>query len=238
MGGETRLNHDIYMKRSKRYKQIAEKIEEGKIFSLTDGLELIKEMPVKFDAGVEVHIRLGVDPKQSSQVVKSVVVFPNGTGKTKRVAAFVSPDKEAEAKEAGADVIADDSVIEEIKNTGKCDFDVAVATPDMMKKLGPIARVLGQQGLMPTPKTDTVGTDVAKMVSELKAGKMAFRSDDSGNVHALVGKVSFDTDKLAENIRTFVDEVKRAKPDDAKGTYIKSVSVSSSMGPGVPVTVE
>ncbi len=225
-------------KHSKRYKALADKIEATKVYSLEEAVALIKEAPVKFDAGVEMHLRLGIDPKKSDQLVRSTVVLPHGTGKTKRVAAFVGPDKEAEAKAAGADVIGSDDLIAEIKATGKCDFDIAIATPDMMKKLGPIAKTLGQQGLMPNPKTETVGTDVTKMIGELKGGKTAFRSDDGANVHMLVGRVSFSAEQLVENMRAFIDVVRRAKPSDSKGQYFLGGSVASSMGPGISVSVE
>lgn len=225
------------MKRSKRYKAIAEKIEEGKTYTVEEALGLFKEGQVKFDAGVELHMHLGIDIKKSDQIVRGTVVFPNSTGKTVRVAAFVGEDKAAEAKDAGADVVADMAMIEEIKKTGKCDFDVAVATPDMMKNLGQIAKILGQQGLMPNPKTETVGPDVKKMITELKAGKTAYRNDDGGNVHFLVGRVSSDAAQVKENVMAAVDSVNKAKPEDAKGTYMQSLTLSSSMGPGVPVTL-
>lgn len=226
------------MKRSKRYKAIAEKIEDGKVYTLAEAIALLKDSPVKFDAGVELHMKLGIDPKKSEQLVRSTVVLPHGTGKTKRVAAFVSEAKEAEAKEAGADIIGTQAVIDEIKKSGKCDFDVAVATPDMMRNLGPVAKTLGQQGLMPNPKTETVGDDVAKMVKELKGGKVAYRSDDSGNVHFLVGRVSFDEAQLVENMNVVIESVKKARPAEAKGTYVVSATLTASMAPGVPVSVE
>lgn len=226
------------MKRSKRYTAIAEKIEADKVYSLEEAINLLKESPVKFDAGIELHMKLGTDPTKSEQVVRSTVVLPHGNGKTKRVVAFVSEAKEAEAKEAGADIIGNDAFIEEIKKTGKCDFDVAVATPEMMKKLGPIAKTLGQQGLMPNPKTETVGEDIARMVKDLKGGKIAYRSDDSANVHFLVGRVSFDAAQILENIRVVVESVKKAKPAEAKGQYIVSTTLAASMSPGIPVSVE
>lgn len=226
------------MKRSKRYKQAEEKIDKSLAYSLDEAIGFIKQDPVKFDAGVEIHIKLGIDPGKSEQLVRGTVVLPHGSGKTKSVAAFVAPDKEAEAKEAGADVIGTDEVIADIKKTGKCNFDVAVATPDMMKKLGPIAKILGQQGLMPNPKTETVGPDVKKMVSELKGGKVAFRSDDGGNVHLLVGRVNFEAEKLSENIRAFIKVVNKGRPAEAKGEFLVNTVLSSSMGPGIKVSVE
>lgn len=225
------------MKHSKRYTATSAKIEATKVYTLDEAIALVKESPVKFDAGVEVHVRLGIDPKKSDQLVRGTVVLPHGSGKSKRVMAFVPTNLEAEAKEAGADIIGTDEVINEIKNTGKCSFDVAVATPDMMKKLGVIAKILGQQGLMPSPKTETVGTDVKKMVTELKGGKVAYRCDDGANVHVLVGRVSFEANKLTENIRAAMDSIIKAKPAEAKGVYVKSVTLASSMGPGIKVSI-
>lgn len=226
------------MKRSKRYKALAEKIDATKVYTLSEGLEMLKNDKNKFDTGVELHVRLGIDASKSDQLVRGTVVLPHGTGKTKKVIAFVSPDREAEAKEAGADIIGTDEVIAEIKTTGKCDFDVAVATPDMMRKLGQIAKIMGQQGLMPSPKTETVGPDVKKMVSELKGGKIAFRCDDGGNVHMLVGRVSFPTENLIENVKAVMASLKRLKPAESKGTFLRNTVVASSMGPGIKVSIE
>lgn len=225
------------MPRSKRYKALAQKIEPGKVYPLDEAIALLKESPVKFDAAVEVHVHLGIDPKKGEQMVRGTVVLPHGSGKTRRVAAFVSPDKEAEAKEAGADVIGTQEVIDAIKATGKINFDIAVATPDMMRKLAPIAKNLGQAGVMPNPKTETVGPNVKKMVSELKGGKIAFKNDDTSNIHQIVGRLSFTPEQLKENISIFVDVVKKAKPAESKGTYMKSVTVTSTMGPGISVSL-
>lgn len=225
------------MKHSKRYAAIAAKIDAAKVYTLDEAIALIKESPVKFDAGVEIHVRLGIDSSKSDQIVRATVVLPHGSGKSKKVIAFVPSSLEADAREAGADVIGTDEVINEIKNTGKCGFDVAVATPDMMKKIGAIAKILGQQGLMPSPKTETVGTDVKKMISELKGGKIAYRCDDNGNVHVLVGRVSFDADKLKANITAAMDSIMKAKPQEAKGVYVKTVTLASSMGPGITVSL-
>jgi len=225
------------MAHSKRYKEVAKKVDATKTYSLSEAIGLLKENPVKFDAGVELHIHLGIDASKSDQLVRSTVVMPHGTGKSKKVIAFVNPQHEAEAKAAGADIIGTDEVIAQIKATGKCQFDVAVATPDMMKKLGVIAKILGQQGLMPSPKTETVGPDVTKMVSELKGGKIAYRNDDGANVHVLVGRVSFDEKKLSENITAVIDSVKKAKPQTSKGAYLKLVVLASSMGPGLKVSL-
>ena len=223
-------------KRSKRYKGIKEKIEKKK-YSLEEAVKLIKEEKTKFDQGVEVHLRLGIDPKKGEQLVRSQVSLPHGTGKTLKIMAFVSPEKEKEAKDAGADVIGDEAKIAEIKKTGKVDFDVAVATPDMMKKVGPIAKVLGQKGLMPNPKTGTIGPNIGNLISELKKGKITFKNDDSANIHQLIGKVSFEEKQLLGNMQVFLDAVKKAKPAKAKGTYIKSGVVCTSQGPSIKVNI-
>lgn len=226
------------MARSKRYKEASGKFDNAQSYSLDEALQIVKQAPVKFDAGVEIHFNLGIDPSKSEQLVRGTVSLPHGTGKTKRVIAFVPEDREQEAKDAGADLIGNDEMIAQIKETGKCDFDVAVATPEMMKKIGPIAKTLGQQGLMPNPKTETVGPDVAKMVKEHKSGKIAFRSDNGGNVHLLVGRVSFDADKLKENIQKVIDVVKKSKPAESKGIFLQGIVLSTSMGPGVKVVAE
>lgn len=221
------------MKHSKRYAAAAKKVDAVKVYPLDEAIAFVKESPLKFDAGVELHVRLGIDPSKSDQLVRGTVTLPNGSGKTKRVIAFVPTQLEAEAKAAGADIIGTDEVINEIKNSGKCSFDVAVATPDMMKKIGAIAKILGQQGLMPSPKTETVGTDITKMISELKGGKIAFRCDDGGNVHILVGRVSFSADKIKANVLAAMDSIVKAKPMVSKGIYIKTMTMTSSMGPGM-----
>jgi len=215
------------------------KVDKTKAYSLDEAIALVKETStVKFDASVELHARLGIDPKKSDQQIRATVVLPNGTGKTKRIAAFVGPNDEKAAKDAGADLICGEEEIKAIKDTGKIDFDIAVATPEMMPKLAIAARVLGPKGLMPNPKTDTVDKNVAKMIEALKKGKAAFKNDDQANIHQLVGKVSFDAGKLKENIETFLEALKRAKPSGAKGTYIKALYLTSSMGPSVKIAVE
>jgi len=224
-------------KRSKRYTNLATKITPGKNYTLAEAITLVKEAPLKFDATVELHIKLGIDPKKSDQSVRGSVQLPHGTGKTKRVIAFVDTNHEADAKEAGADIIGTKEVVDKIKQTGKIDFDVAVATPDMMKQLAPIARVLGQKGLMPNPKTETVGPDVKKMIMAVKAGKVNFKNDASCNVHLAVGKVSFTADQLSENISASIEAIRKAKPATAKGTYMKSISLAQTMGPGIALTL-
>ncbi len=222
---------------SKRVKELKEKIDSSKNYSLEEALELIKEAPTKFDQSVELHLHLGIDPQKGDQMIRSSVVLPHGTGQTKKIMAFVTADKEAEAKEAGADFIGNEDTIQQIKTTGKIEFDVAVAIPQMMKNLGPIAKTLGQKGLMPNPKTETVGPDIKKIIESLKKGKITFKNDDTANVHQLVGKLSFDTAKLTENINTFLEAVKKVKPDGLKGTYIKSATICTTMGPGVKIKV-
>ncbi len=223
-------------KLSKRMKAIKEQVDTKKIYTLEEAVKVLKSTSnVKFDASVEVHVALGIDPKKGEQIVRSTVVLPNGNGKTKRLIAFTT--KVDEAKSAGADIIGDEEYIEKIRKDGKCDFDVAVATPEMMAKLAPIAKILGQKGLMPNPKSGTIDADVKKMVTEVKQGKESFKNDDSANVHLSVGKISFDDAKLIENIQSFIDAVKKAKPATLKSSYIKSVAISSTMGPGLKVSL-
>ncbi len=218
----------------KRYAESAKLVDPKKTYSAAEAIELIKKMPAaKFDASVEVHVRLGIDPKKSDQSVRGTVSLPHGTGKTKKVMAFVSPAKEKEAKEAGADVIATEETIAEIAKTGKIDFDVAVATPDMMPKLAKIAKVLGPKGLMPNPKSDTVSANVAKMVSELKKGKVAFKNDDGAIVHTVIGKASFDAAKLTENYEALMEALRKAKPSSSKGVFIQSAYIATTMGPSL-----
>lgn len=227
-------------KRSKRYLKLQAKLEEDKAYSLDEAIELLKESEeenTKFDQAVEVHMRLGIDAKKSDQIVRGVVQLPHGTGKTKKVIAFVTPEQEADAKKAGADLIGDENAIQEIKKTGKVNFEVAIATPQMMKKVGPVAKILGQKGLMPNPKNETVGPDVVKMIEGVKAGKLSFKNDDSANMHAMVGRASFDAKKLKENINAFVQAVKVAKPTGTKGVYIKRATICSSMGPAIKVKI-
>lgn len=224
------------MKHGKRYNQIKDKIDPKKTYSAEEAIALVKETSnVGFDAGVEVHINLGIDVKKGDQQVRGSVVLPHGTGKTQKIAVFT--DNPSEAKEAGADIAADEEYIQKIKETGKCDFDVAVATPDMMKKIAPIAKILGPKGLMPSPKDGTVTQNVKKTVEELKKGKANFKNDDSGNIHTLIGRVSFDKQKLVENFNALIEAIQKAKPISSKGQYLKSVTVTSSMGPGVKVSV-
>ena len=220
---------------SKRYRAAAAAIDRARRYPLDEGIRtlLASGGPAKFDETVEVAVRLGVDPRQADQNVRGTVVLPHGTGKTARVLVIAQGDKAREAEEAGADFVGVDFV-QKIKE-GWLDFDVAVATPDLMGQVGQLGRVLGPRGLMPTPKAGTVTFDVGKAVREIKAGKIEYRVDQTGNVHAPIGKVSFSPDQLSENLSAFMDSVMRAKPSAAKGKYVKTVTVSSTMGPGVPV---
>jgi len=214
-------------------------VDPNKAYNLDEAIALVKKTStVKFDASVEVHVRLGIDPKKSDQQIRATVSLPHGTGKSKKVAAFVGSNDEKAAKAAGADFVYGEEDIKKIKDTGKIEFDVAVATPEMMPKLTMAAKVLGPKGLMPNPKTETVGPDVTKMITELKKGKAAFKNDDGRNVHQIVGRVSFDDVKLKENIQTFLETIKKVKPASAKGIYLQSFYLTSSMGPGVKVMVE
>lgn len=222
----------------KKVKNFSAIYDANKTYNISEALEIVKKITsTKFDASVEVHFRLGINPKKGDQQVRGAVSLPNGTGKTVRVAAFVSPENEKAAKEAGADLAGSNELIEEIKKSGKTDFEVAVAEPMMMRNLASIAKILGTRGLMPSPKNDTVTTDVPLAVSELKKGKISYKNDDTANLHCLIGKVSFDTNKLAENYNALVDNIRKAKPSSAKGAYIKAVSICSSMSKGVKVIV-
>lgn len=224
---------------SKRMHAATAKIEKGKTYSLDEAIRLAKETSrVKFDASVEAHARLGIDIKKTDQQIRATVTLPHGTGKTKKVVAFVGANDEKAAKEGGADFIYGDEDIKKIKDTGKIEFDIAVATPEMMPKLAAAARILGPKGLMPNPKTETVGTDIKKLIEALKKGKAAFKNDDTGNVHVAVGKISFESEKLKENIQAFLESLKKAKPAGTKGIYIKALYLTSSMGPSIKVAVE
>jgi large subunit ribosomal protein L1 len=223
---------------SKRLKEAKAKIENEKVYPIEEAIKLIKETSqVKFDASVEVHTRLGTDPKKGDQIVRDSVILPHGTGKSVKIAAFVPNDRIKEAKDAGADVVGDEEMIAEIKKSGKCDFDLAVTTPKMMKQLSVIARVLGQKGLMPNPKVGTINEDLKKMIGELKKGKIAYKNDTTANIHLIIGKVSFDDKALIENFETFLNSLKKNKPQSLKGTFIKSMTLSSSMGPGIKVSI-
>jgi large subunit ribosomal protein L1 len=220
----------------KAYKAAAALIDRDKLYPAADAVRLAKETSTtkRFDATVEVAMRLGVDPRKADQMVRGTVSLPHGTGKTARVAVFATGDKADEARAAGADIVGGDDLIEKVSN-GQLDFDAAVATPDLMGKVGRLGRVLGPRGLMPNPKTGTVTNDVAKAVQDIKGGKIEYRVDRQSNLHLVIGKTSFTETQLLENYATALDEVLRAKPSAAKGRYIRKISVSTTMGPGIPV---
>lgn len=222
-------------KKSKQYAAAAEKVDVLKAYSLEEAVALVKDVDyAKFDATVEVAYRLGVDPKKADQQIRGAVVLPNGTGKTQKVLVFAKGEKAKEAEAAGADYVGEAELVQKI-NGGWFDFDVVVATPDMMAEVGRLGRVLGPKGLMPNPKTGTVTMDVTKAINEIKAGKVTYRVDKAGNVHAPIGKVSFDNAKLVENFKTINDTILRVKPSTAKGEYIKNITVTTTFGPGVKV---
>ena len=222
-------------KKSKAFQAAAEKVDRSQLYSPLAAVKLAKETSSKNqDATVEVAIRLGVDPRKADQMVRGTVNLPNGTGKTARVAVFAVGDKASEAEAAGADIVGSDDLIERIQG-GFLDFDAAIATPDQMAKVGRIARILGPRGLMPNPKTGTVTPDVTKAVADIKGGKINFRVDKQANLHMVIGKASFDENKLVENYGAAIDEVLRAKPTASKGRYLKKITVSTTTGPGIPV---
>jgi len=220
---------------TKKQKEALAKIEKGRVYSLNDASALVKDITsTKFDASVDIAVRLGVDPRKANQMVRGVVSLPHGTGKDMKVLALVTPDKEAEAKEAGADYVGLDEYLDKIKN-GWTDVDVIITMPSVMGKLGPLGRILGPRGLMPNPKTGTVTMDVAKAVTEVKAGKIDFKVDKHGIVHAPIGKASFSADKIAGNANELLHTLIKLKPTASKGTYVKSIYISSTMSPSVAV---
>ncbi len=220
---------------TKKQKQAAEKIDKSKLYSLEEASQLVKEITnVKFDASVDIAVRLGVDPKKANQMVRGVVTLPHGTGKDVKVLALVTPDKEDEAKEAGADYVGLDEYLDKIKG-GWTDVDVIITMPSVMGKLGPLGRILGPRGLMPNPKTGTVTMDVGKAVSDVKAGKIDFRVDKTGIIHASIGKASFTPDKIAGNAQELITTLVKMRPTAAKGTYVKSIHLSSTMSPSIAI---
>ena len=225
----------VEVKRSKKYEEAAALIDQSKLYSPLEAATLAKETSkTKLNSTVEVAIRLGVDPRKADQMVRSTVSLPNGTGKTVRVIVFATGDKAAEAEAAGADAVGTDELIQRIQG-GWLEFDAAIATPDQMAKVGRIARVLGPRGLMPNPKTGTVTPDVAKAITEIKGGKISFRVDKQANLHLIIGKASFTPEQLVQNYAAALEEVLRAKPSAAKGRYLKKITFSTTMGPGIPV---
>jgi len=233
---KTTIQEEIKMaKKGKKYLEAVKLVDRSQAYTAAEAVELAKKTStVKFDATVEAAFRLGVDPKKADQQIRGAVVLPNGTGKTQRVLVFAKGEKLKEAEAAGADYVGDAEYITKIQQ-GWFDFDVIVATPDMMGEVGKLGRVLGPKGLMPNPKTGTVTFDVTKAVNEIKAGKVEYRVDKSGNIHVPIGKVSFEDNKLVENFNTIFETMMKVKPAAAKGTYMKNVTISTTMGPGVKV---
>ncbi len=220
---------------TKKRKAVAAKVDKNKVYSLADASTLVKEVNLtKFDSSVDVHVRLGVDPKKADQQVRGTVTLPHGTGKTKKVLVLCTPDKENDARNAGADFVGLDEFITKIEG-GWTDVDVIIATPSVMPRIGRLGKILGPRNLMPNPKTGTVTNDVASAVNEVKGGKIAFKVDKAGIIHASVGRVSFTPEKLTANSTEFINAIMKLKPSAAKGTYLKGVSIASTMSPGIPV---
>ncbi len=224
------------MAKGKKYQDALKRIEPDRLYEVAEACTLVKETAVaRFDEAVELAVRLGVDPRHADQMVRGAVALPHGTGKTVRVVAFAKGEQARQAAEAGADVVGDEDLVGRIQG-GWLDFDVAVATPDMMGSVGRLGRVLGPRGLMPNPKSGTVSAEIGAAIREIKAGKIEFRTEKAGIVHVPVGRVSFEPEALAENVHAVLDALVRAKPAAAKGTYVKSVFLASTMGPGIPVS--
>jgi large subunit ribosomal protein L1 len=222
-------------KHGKKYRQAIQAIEPGRQYAPQEGVDLVKQVSTtNFDGTVELHMRLGVDPRHADQVVRGVVVLPHGTGRRTRIVAFAQGDKAREAEEAGADVVGAEDLAKRIQE-GWVDFDVAVATPDMMRVVGGLGRILGPRGLMPNPKTGTVTPDIGRAIDEIRKGRVEFRVDRTGIIHVPIGKVSFENQQLLDNLATTVDAIVRAKPSGARGTYLRSIALAPTMGPGVPL---
>jgi large subunit ribosomal protein L1 len=223
---------------SKRFSEINSKIDKNKAFPIEEAIKLAKETATtKFDSSIELAIRTGIDPSKSEQQIRSVVLLPHGTGKKIKIAVIAPPDKQKEAKAAGADIVGGTEIIDEIAKTQKIGFDILVTIPEMMKDLAKIAKILGPKGLMPNPKTETVTTNLKKTVEELAKGKVSFKNDDTGNIHLIIGKASFADQKLIENYQTFRETLNKIKPASVKGIFIKNISLSSTMGPGIKVQI-
>jgi len=222
--------------RGKKYQEIKSKIDKEKAYPLEEAIDFIQQNPcAKFDETIEIHVCLGINPKKTEQQVRGTVILPGGAIKKAKIAAFVSDGKETLAKEAGADIVGGKNLIEEIKKTKKCDFDIAIAEPEIMKDLSQIAKILGPRGLMPNPKSDTVTTDIKKTIEELKKGKIDFKNDSGGNIHQAIGKISWPKEKVIENFDAFFASLKKIKPAGIKGSYIKNIALSSTMGPSLKV---
>ena len=226
------------MKKGKKYLEAVSKVDKTRVYTLDEAVKLVKETSVsKFDGSVEIAMRLNLDTRKSDQQLRGAIVLPNGTGKEKKVLVIAKGDNAKAAKEAGADYVGDTDMLEKIEKENWLDFDVMIATPDMMPLLGKLGKVLGPKGLMPNPKTGTVTTDVKKAVSDVKKGRVEYKTDSYGNVHALVGKVSFTEEALMENIKAFVAVILKSKPSVVKGIYVKNVSLSTTMGPGIKLDI-
>ena len=226
------------MKRGKRYNEALTKLEKGKLYTKEEAIKLVKETSnTKFDATIEVAMYLNLDTKKADQQLRGAIVLPNGTGKTKKVLVIAKGDQAKAAKEAGADYVGDLDMIEKIEKENWFDFDTLIATPETMPLLGKLGRVLGPKGLMPNPKTGTVTTDVAKAVKDVKSGRVEFRTDSFGNVHGVIGKASFEEEKLLENLNSFVGTILKLKPATVKGDYVKNISISGTMGPGIKINI-
>jgi large subunit ribosomal protein L1 len=224
------------MANGKKYNDATKRYDRDQQHTAAEALDLVKSLaPAKFDETVELAVRLGVDPRKADQIVRGTVPLPSGTGKDVRVAVFAAGDAAADARAAGADVVGADDLVNRVQNEGFLDFDIAISTPDLMGQVGKLGRVLGPRGLMPNPKTGTVTTDVGKAVTEFKGGRVEYRTDRYGNVHVPIGKVSFSKEALAANLAAVLDELQRAKPASAKGRYMKGITLSSTMGPGVKI---
>ena len=226
------------MKKGKKYLEALNKVDKSKLYTLDEAVKLVKETSVsKFDSSVEIAVRLNLDTRKSDQQLRGAIVLPSGTGKEKKVLVIAKGDNAILAREAGADFVGDTDMLEKIEKENWLDFDVMIATPDMMPLLGKLGKVLGPKGLMPNPKTGTVTTDVKKAVNDVKKGRVEYKTDSYGNVHALVGKVSFTEDQLKENIKAFMNIIIKSKPSVVKGVYVKNISLSTTMGPGIKLDV-
>ena len=224
--------------RGKRYESALQKVDRSKLYEPQEGLSVVKESaPAKFDESVEVHIRTGADPRHADQMIRGAAVLPAGTGKTRKVAAFATGDRAREALEAGADIVGGEDLVKRVQE-GFIDFDVAVATPDMMGMVGRLGKILGPRGLMPAPKTGTVTMDVGRVIREIKGGRVEFRVDKTGVIHAPIGKVSFEQQALLANLSALIDAIQRAKPTGVKGQYVRGVTLASTMGPGVKLDIQ
>lgn len=219
---------------SARYTELKKLVDQTKTYTLEEAVALAKQTAsTKFDSSVEVHVRLGIDASKGDQQVRATAVLPNGTGKKVRVAVIVSEEKQKEAKEAGATLVGGTELVEEIMKSGKTDFDILITTPDMMKDMAKLAKILGPKGLMPNPKTETVVTNIAKAVKEIAGGKIGFKNDNTGNIHVAVGKTSFDAKQIEENVKSFMDVLQKMKPENSKGVFLKTIFLTTTMGPSI-----